>query len=70
MKKKEEKKKSSLPAEAANMETDYDNNILLSVISSNKRSKTEWIIDSGCTFHMCLHRDLFTILNQLIVVLS
>ncbi|KAL6521554.1 hypothetical protein OROGR_018123 [Orobanche gracilis] len=57
---KQEKGKSPQSSEAANVEADSDNDILLSVVSSNKRSKTEWILDSGCTFHMCPHKDLFT----------
>ncbi|KAL6493219.1 hypothetical protein OROGR_032978 [Orobanche gracilis] len=57
---KQEKGKSPQSSEAANVEDDSDNDILLSVVSSNKRSKTEWILDSGCTFHMYPHKGLFT----------
>jgi hypothetical protein len=50
------------PTEATNNVTDSDGD-LLSVVSFEKRSKTEWIIDSGCTFHMCSYKDLFTTLE-------
>ena len=55
---KEKRKKPHQPAEAANIEIDSDGD-LLSVVTSEKRSKIEWILDSGCTFHMCPYRDLF-----------
>ena len=57
---KQEKSKSPQQPEAAIVEGDSDSDILLSVVSSNKRNKTEWILDSGCTFHMCPYKDLFT----------
>jgi len=57
---KQEKGKAAQSPEAANIEADSDGDITLSVVSSNKRSKTEWILDSGCTFHMCPYKDLFT----------
>jgi len=58
---KQEKGKSPQSPEAANIEADSGDDITLSVVSYNKRSKTEWIIDTGCTFHMCPYKDLFTI---------
>jgi len=60
LKKKQEKGKTPQSPEAANIEADSGDDITLSVVSSNKRSKTEWILDTGCTFHMCLYKDLFT----------
>jgi hypothetical protein len=62
LKKKEEKKKSHQPIEAASIETGSDGD-LLSIVSFEKRSKTEWILDSGYTFHMCPYKDLFTTLE-------
>ena len=61
-KKQEKQEKSKQPAEAANVETDSDGDVMISV-SSDKRSKNEWILDSGCTFHMCPYKDLFTTLE-------
>jgi len=60
---KQEKGKATQSPEVANIEADSDGDITLSIISSNKRSKTEWILDSGCTFHMCPYKDLFTTLE-------
>ncbi|KAK2428994.1 gag-protease polyprotein [Trifolium repens] len=60
LKKKQEKGKTPQSPEAANVETDSDGDVTLSVVSSNKKSKIEWILDSGCTFHMCPYKDLFT----------
>lgn len=57
---KQEKGKSPQSPEAANIEADSGDDITLSVVTSNKRSKTEWILDTGCTFHMCPYKDLFT----------
>ena len=62
---KEGKKKPLQSAEAANIENEYDSDVLLSVVTSDERSKTEWILDSRCTFHMCPYRDLFAIFEPL-----
>ena len=29
-------------------------------VTSEKKDLNEWILDSGCTYHMCPHRDWFT----------
>jgi len=50
---KQEKGKATQYLEAVNIEVESDGDITLFVVSSNKRSKTEWILDYGCTFHMC-----------------
>ncbi|KAF1881910.1 hypothetical protein Lal_00038553 [Lupinus albus] len=47
-KEKQERGKSQQSSEAANIEADSDDDVLLFVVSSNKRSKIEWILDSGC----------------------
>lgn len=39
------------------MSNEFDNGDVLAV--SQKNSGIEWILDSGCTFHMCPHRDWF-----------
>ena len=30
------------------------------VVASNDHFNGEWILDSGCTYHVCPHRDWFT----------
>jgi len=56
---KQEKGKATQSPKVANIEADSDSDITLFVVSSNKMSKTEWILDSRCTFHTCPYKDLF-----------
>ena len=39
--------------------SDYDSDNALSVIENGIRPKDEWILDSGCSYHMCPNRDWF-----------
>ncbi|XP_020581381.1 uncharacterized protein LOC110025306 [Phalaenopsis equestris] len=50
------------PGEASVVSDDYDSAEAL-VITEFESSK-EWILDSGCSFHMCPHKDWFETLQQ------
>jgi len=43
-------------AEAAIANSGSDGDVLLVTITDN-RGATEWVLDSGCTYHMYPHRD-------------
>ena len=53
---KREEENSGKPAEAGVAEGEYDG-FVLSV--NAVRSDENWILDSGCSYHMCPHRDWF-----------
>ena len=60
--KKEKEKKNKQPqklAEASIIDSESHGD-LLCVTTSNDRCAVEWILDSGCTYHMCPHKDLFS----------
>ena len=42
-----------------NGRSDYDSDNALSVIENGIRPKDEWILDSGCSYHMCPNRNWF-----------
>lgn len=52
-------KKIEKNAEADVVENDSDGDVLLAT-NTEQRGKNEWILDSGCTYHMCPHRDFFS----------
>ena len=54
-KKKDDKEKPKSDGDLAVVSNDFENGDVLAV--SQKNSGIEWILDSGCTFHMCPHRD-------------
>ncbi|KAF1884185.1 hypothetical protein Lal_00035251 [Lupinus albus] len=55
---KQEKRKTQQSPKVANIEADSGDDVLLSIVSSNKRIKIEWILDPECYFHMCPYKDL------------
>ena len=48
--------------ESAEVSVAIDENVgnIFSAIDDRTRSKNEWILDSGCSYHMCPNRDLFS----------
>ena len=48
--------------ESAEVSVATDENVgnIFSAIDDRTRSKNEWILDSGCSYHMCPNRDLFS----------
>ena len=59
-KKVKEEDNSPDPAEASFAESDSDGDVLF-VTSTERGSDFDWILDSGCTYHMCPHKDWFSI---------
>ena len=47
------------PAEPSFTESDSDGYILFAT-STERGSDSDWILDSGCTYHMCPHKDWFS----------
>ena len=47
------------PAEAAFAESDSDADVWFAT-STERGNDSEWILDSGCTYHMCPHNDWFS----------
>ncbi|KAH0654835.1 hypothetical protein KY285_029717 [Solanum tuberosum] len=43
-------------AEAGVVESDSEGDVLLAV-SVDKRNSSEWVFDTGCTYHMCPRKD-------------
>ena len=62
--KKEREEKTSQYAEAAVVNFGSDGDVLL-VTATDSRGATEWVMDSGCTYHMCPHRDWFSTYESL-----
>jgi len=59
-KEKEEKNQSKKPAMAdCVVESESDGDILVAT-TSGKGVDDDWVLDSGCTYHMCPYRDWFT----------
>ncbi|KAG8473613.1 hypothetical protein CXB51_036044 [Gossypium anomalum] len=46
-------------SKSSNREDYSDGELLVTSVNDSKVSE-EWILDSGCTFHICLNRDWFT----------
>lgn len=44
--------------ETSYVNTCHDGNLLL--VGNDQKSMNEWILDSGCTYHMCPHKHWFT----------
>ncbi|KAK5812564.1 hypothetical protein PVK06_027999 [Gossypium arboreum] len=44
----------------ANLADENGDNFLLMSISDNTKLTSEWILDSGCSFHMCPNREWFS----------
>ncbi|MFQ6644687.1 hypothetical protein Gotur_019156, partial [Gossypium turneri] len=42
---------------AANLADESGDDFLLVSTSDNSKLTSEWILDSGCSFHMCLNRE-------------
>lgn len=61
--KKEKEEKGKAPAEADVVDGDSDKEHILSM-TYDRRSRNEWIMDTGCTFHICPHRDWFMSLED------
>ena len=59
---KEDHGKKTATAECV-VELESNGDVLLVTMSlattSGKRSDNDWILDSGCMYHMCPHRDWF-----------
>ena len=47
------------PAEPSFVEFDSDGDVLFAT-STERGSDSDWILDSGCTYHMCPHKDWFS----------
>lgn len=58
-KREKEEDNSHEPVETSFAESDSDCNILFS-ISTERGSDSDWILDFGCTYHMCPHKDWFS----------
>ncbi|MBA0767540.1 hypothetical protein Gotri_016413 [Gossypium trilobum] len=41
----------------ANLVNESDDNFLLVLTSDNSKFSFEWILDSGCSFHMCPNKE-------------
>lgn len=50
-------------AEARVVESDSEGDVLLAV-SDDKRNSSEWVFDTGFTYHMCSHKDWFVTYNK------
>jgi len=60
--KKEKEEKNKQPqksAEALIVDSESDGNVLC-VTTSNNRYAVEWVLDSGCKYHMCPYREWFS----------
>ena len=58
-KREKEEDNSREPAEASFAESDSDGDVLFAT-STERGSDSDWILDSGCTYHMCPHKDWFS----------
>ena len=67
-KKREDKEKSQESGDLTISSNDYDGGEVLAV--SIRQRSTEWILDSGCTYHMCPKMDWFHSNNKVDVVKS
>jgi len=47
------KKKGKLSAAVAKEGSTSENELVLSVADHHQHSENQWILDSGCSFHMC-----------------
>ena len=47
------------PAKANFVEFDSDGDFLFA-ISTERENVSDWILDSGCTYHICPHKDWFS----------
>ena len=54
---KEEKRKKAVNSDSASVASDSDGKLL--ACSSYKDVSDSWILDSGCSYHMCPHREWF-----------
>ncbi|KAL8158649.1 hypothetical protein V2J09_000186 [Rumex salicifolius] len=54
--------KSSEKSEASVVANDSEGDVFLAFDLDDK-AKNEWILDTGCTFHMCPHKEWFTSLE-------
>jgi len=59
-KREKEEDNSHEPAEVLFAQSDSDGDVLFAT-STARGSNSDWILDSGCTYHMCLHKDWFLI---------
>ena len=46
------------PGKATFAESDSDGDVLFAT-STKKGNNSDWVLDSGCTYHMCPHKDWF-----------
>ena len=53
-------KKLEKSGEASVVEDKYSDGKLLVVSNGDSKPCKDWILDSGCTFHMCLNWDWFS----------
>ena len=44
------------PTKSTMVESDSDGDVLFAT-STEKRSVSDWILDPGCTYHICPHKD-------------
>jgi len=59
----ENNKKMQKVAEAEVVESDSKDDVLLAV-SVDKRNSSEWVFDTGCTYHMCPRKDWFVTYDE------
>ena len=57
---KEERNKQPQKSGKASIVDSKSNSDVLCVITTKNRCVVEWVLDYGCTFHMCPHRDWFS----------
>jgi len=57
--KNKKEKGNNYSTEVAIADSGLDGDVLL-VTTTDNRDTTEWVLDSGCTYHMCFHRGWFS----------
>ena len=60
LKQKEKFVEKTIESAEVSVATDENVGNIFSAIDDRTRSKNEWILDSGCSYHMCPNRDLFS----------
>ena len=56
---KKDKGKATTSANVVQEDSDHSDGDMLSVLSATDRFTDDWILDSGCSYHMRPHKDWF-----------
>lgn len=60
LKKKEKQNAQSTDSVNVVHSSDVDGDVLTACVANNIHSIADWILDTGASYHMCLHRDWFS----------